>query len=156
MKPIRFYLIVFVILLCDQVSKWSIMRSLPLGVRRAVLGRFLFLTYTQNTGGAFSLFQAGNGIFIVVALIAIVALIYAYHNFQRRDLLVSTALALALGGAVGNLIDRIRFGYVVDFFDIRVWPIFNVADSAISVGIVMLAVYFIFKRDAPEKAEYPI
>lgn len=162
MKPVRFYLLAFVILVCDQLSKWQVIRSLPYQESRPAIGRFLELTHTHNTGGAFSLFQAGNTVFIVVASLAIVALVYAFQRMKRPDLLVSTALSLALGGALGNLIDRIRFGYVIDFFDIQggtghtLWPIFNVADSAITVGIVLLAWHFLFSRaPAAEEAGPP-
>ena len=153
MKPIRFYLIALVIVICDQVSKWSVVRALPPNGTRPVLGRFLSLTYTVNTGGAFSLFQARNIVFIFVAVIAMVALTYAYHKFQRHDLYISAALALALGGAVGNLIDRIRLGHVIDFFDVHFWPIFNVADSAITIGILLLAWHFLFGNRKQETGQ---
>jgi signal peptidase II len=147
-KPFRFYLIVLLIVVCDQVSKWAVTAQIPFGGSRPILGHWLLLTPTRNTGGAFSLFQARNSVFMLVAVVAIAALLYAYHRFQRRELLVSAALSLALGGAVGNLIDRLRFGYVVDFFDVRVWPIFNVADSAITIGILLLAWHFLFHKQA--------
>jgi signal peptidase II len=152
-KPIRFYLIALIIIVSDQVTKWSIVQNLPLNASRSVLGNFLYLTHTHNTGGAFSLFPAGNTTFIVVAFLAIGALVYAYHRYQRSNAIVSAALGLALGGAVGNLIDRIRFGFVIDFFDLHagtnhtVWPIFNVADSGITVGIFLLAAHFLFTKE---------
>jgi signal peptidase II len=160
-KPIRFYLIALIIIVADQVTKWSVLKALPLGASRPAMGSFMFLTHTRNTGGAFSLFPAGNTTFIVVAFFAVGALVYAYHRYQRVNALVSGALGLALGGAVGNLVDRMRFGYVIDFFDLHagtnhtVWPIFNVADSAITVGIVLLAWHFLFSKEstAQQKAE---
>lgn len=156
MKPVRFYFLALVIAVCDQVSKWAILKTLLVGETRPALGKVMWLTHTHNPGGAFSLFQAGNTMFLLVASFAIVALIYSYHRLKRTDLLVSGALALALGGAVGNLIDRARFGYVVDFFDFHgwtdhnLWPIFNVADSAITVGIFLLAWHFLFSRPVEE------
>jgi signal peptidase II len=148
-KPIRFYLIAVFIIIADQVTKWAVIRGLPLYVAHPVLGNFLWLTHTRNTGGAFSLFPARNATFIAIAMVAIGALVYAYQKHQRVNTLVSAALGLALGGAIGNLIDRIRFGYVVDFVDIHVirWPVFNVADSAITVGIFLLAWHFLFAKD---------
>ena len=157
MKPIRFYLLALVIIVIDQLTKWTIQARLPLNnLPMPAVGRFLYLTHTRNTGGAFSLFQAGNALFIIVAALAIIALIYAYQKMKRSDLIVAAALSLALGGAIGNLIDRIRFGYVVDFFDIQagtghsIWPIFNVADSAITVGIALLATHFLFSKSPVE------
>jgi signal peptidase II len=151
-RPLLFYSLAGVLVLCDQVSKWAILQSLPYTVSIKTPIPYLYLTHTRNTGGAFSLLQAKNHWFIVIAGVAMIALAFAYHRSARRDLWVSAALSLALGGAVGNLIDRVRFGYVVDFFDIRVWPVFNVADSAITVGILILAWTFLFKREPAEPA----
>jgi signal peptidase II len=156
-KPIRFYLTAIIIILADQFTKWVIVQRLPLGASRPALGNVLLLTHTRNTGGAFSLLPAGNAVFIGIAFFATLALIYAYHKYQQRQTIVSAALALALGGAVGNLVDRLRFHYVVDFFDFHgwtnhtVWPIFNVADSAISVGIFLLAWHFLFTKEEVKK-----
>ena len=157
MKPIRFYAIALVIIVLDQITKSAIMKTVMYGESRQAFGRILSLTHTHNTGGAFSLFTGGNSSFILVAAFAVLALVYAYHKYQQKVLSVRAALALALGGAVGNLIDRIRFGFVVDFFDFRggtdhtLWPIFNVADSAITVGIFVLAGYFLFSKAPVEE-----
>ncbi|MCC6728192.1 MAG: signal peptidase II [Chthonomonadales bacterium] len=145
MASLRFYAVVAAIVCADQVSKWAVMGALTYGESRPIVPGWLSLTPTQNTGGAFSLLQARNGVFIVVALVAAAALGLAYHRFQRRDLWASAGIALALGGALGNLVDRMRLGYVQDFFNIHsaagrnLWPVFNIADSAISVGILLLA-----------------
>jgi signal peptidase II len=161
-KPVRFYLLAVIIVALDQLTKWVVQARLPLNnVPVPAVGRFLYLTHTRNTGGAFSLFQAGNTMFIVVAIAAIIAFVYAYHKMKRTDLAVTAALALALGGAIGNLIDRVRFGFVVDFFDIQagtghsIWPIFNVADSAITVGIVLLAFHFLFAKNPADQGNRP-
>ena len=147
MRPFLFYATAAFIVICDQVSKWAIVQTYPYGASEKTVIPFLYLTHTRNTGGAFSLLQAKNHWFIVIAGIAMVALAYAYHRSARRDLWVSAALALALGGAIGNLIDRVRFGYVIDFFDVKVWTVFNVADSAITFGILILASTFLFKKE---------
>lgn len=131
----------------DQITKAAVLNSLTLGRSVPVVG-FLKLTYTQNTGGAFSLFSAKNSMFVVIAVVAVVALVVAYHRYQRRHLMASAALALALGGAIGNVSDRIRFGYVVDFFDVGFWPVFNVADTAITFAILILGWQFV--RPSPE------
>jgi len=158
-RPFLFFATAVLIVVCDQVSKWAVITNLPQNATRPVIGGFLQLTHTRNSGGAFSLLQARPAVFIVIAVVAIAALCYAYFRSSRGDLLVSGAIALALGGAIGNLIDRVRFQNVVDFFDITVklpligrWPVFNVADSAITVGIVLLAGHFLFRRDKPEQA----
>ncbi len=145
MKTATFYAIALIVLASDQFTKqWALIHLSDRGV--PVLGSFLVLSLTNNTGGAFGLFPAKNGIFIAIAIIAIFALIYSFHRIQPRNLLVSAALALALGGAAGNLIDRVRLHYVVDFFYLKFWPVFNVADSAISLGIILLVIHFLVDR----------
>ena len=145
LRPLFFYAIVVLVFVADQASKALIQRSMVFGEYRRIVGESFMLTLTQNTGGAWGLLPSGNKIFVVFAAVAIVALLIAYHRIARGDLLVASAFALALGGAIGNLIDRLRYGYVVDFFDVRIihWPIFNVADSAISLGIVLLLVHYV-------------
>lgn len=144
MRPRLFYLTVIVVVACDQISKTLVTRHIP-ETGATIVEPFFSLTPTHNPGGAFSLLQAHNGVFITIAVLAIGALVYAYHTLRSRDSLMSASLALALGGAVGNLMDRAQFGYVRDFFHLHtvsgqtLWPIFNVADSAITVAILLLA-----------------
>lgn len=145
MRTATFYAIALIVLASDQFTKLWALRHLS-GNGVPVLGSVLVLSLTNNTGGAFGLFPAKNGIFIAIAIIAIIALIYSFHRLRPSNLLVNAALALALGGAAGNLVDRVRLHYVVDFFYLKFWPVFNVADSAISLGIILLAIYFIADR----------
>lgn len=148
LRPSLFYLIVAIVFLSDQLSKRAIQRTLQWGETERLFGDAFALTLTKNTGGAWGLLPQGNLLFILFAAVAIVALLFAYHRMPRVDLLVGAAFALALGGAVGNLLDRLRYGYVVDFFDARIihWPIFNIADSAITLGIVLLLLHFLQSR----------
>lgn len=144
LRPTLFYLIVGIIFAADQLSKlWIQHVMLPDAGSQPILGSAFQLTLTHNTGGAWGLLPSGNVVFIVFALLAVVALLFAYHRMQR-EILVGAAFALALGGALGNLLDRLRWGYVVDFFDARIihWPIFNIADSAITFGILLLLLHF--------------
>lgn len=145
LRPLYFYLIVMLVIIGDQLSKAWVQHSMNFGDYRPIIGRAFMLTLTMNHGGAWGVLPTGNTIFIVFAGVAIVALLFAYHRLARTDLLVSAAFALALGGAIGNLSDRLRYGYVVDFFDARIinWPIFNIADSAISLGIVLLVWHYV-------------
>jgi signal peptidase II len=145
MRPIAFYATVAALVACDQVSKAAVTRAVR-EAGRPILEPFFSLTPVQNTGGAFSLLQAHNQVFITIAVVAVAALVYSYHTISRRDLMLSAALALTLGGAIGNLMDRAQFGFVRDFFHLHtptgqtLWPIFNIADSAITVAIVILVV----------------
>ncbi|MGC8667658.1 MAG: signal peptidase II [Chthonomonadales bacterium] len=152
MRPVLFYVAVLAILAGDQVSKWAVSSRIPVGASIPAIDHVLYLTHTRNTGGAFSLLQARNTVFEVVAVMAMAALIFAYHRSRKTDLLHDAAIALALGGAAGNLADRLRFGSVVDFFDLRWWPVFNVADAAITVGIIFLAWGFLTSGKGEEAA----
>jgi len=143
------YLLVAVaILFLDQWSKGTITRSLGLHESREVLGNFFLLTSVRNSGAAFGLFanfeSSLKSIFLnSVAVAAFIAVsLYAFRS-HFKSVRLQLGLALVLGGAVGNLIDRVRYGYVVDFLLFGVgghyWPAFNVADSAICVGVGLLA-----------------
>lgn len=143
--PGVFYLVALIVFLSDQASKVWIQRVLGWEQSMPVFRGILSLTLTRNTGGAWGKLPDCNALFIVFAAVAIVALTFAYHRMPRAPLLVGAALSLALGGACGNLLDRLRYGYVVDFFYLQCirFPIFNIADSAISLGIGLLLLHFL-------------
>ena len=156
MRPFAFYLIVLLVFAADQWSKARIQQMLGYEQSHEIFGPSFLLTLTHNTGGAWGLLPHGNPLFIGFAFVAAAALLFAYHRVARPDSLIAGAFALALGGAFGNLLDRMRFGYVVDFFDARIihWPIFNVADSAITLSIVLLLIHF-FRSAKAEAGEKP-
>ncbi|MBI2964989.1 MAG: signal peptidase II [Chloroflexi bacterium] len=135
----------------DQFSKTLIVRNLRLSESWPSDG-FFRLTYARNTGTAFGLFQDQAMILTVVSFVAVAAIIYFYRNAMTSPLM-RAALGLQLGGAFGNLIDRVRLGYVVDFIDVGPWPIFNLADSSIVVGIAILAWHFAFRHDPAHGVE---
>lgn len=129
---------------------------MTLGESREVLGDGFRFTLAHNTGGPWSLLRSGgNAVFATFALVAASAILIAYHRRSKEmGLTMAGAFALALGGAMGNLADRLRFGYVVDFFDAKIihWPVFNVADSAISIAMCLLILHFI--RTAKEEESH--
>lgn len=128
-----------IIIALDQITKRWILGHFELGESRAVLP-FMNLTFVENTGTAFGLFQGNNRLMAVVALFILIALIYSARGLaERGGIWGATGIGLVLGGAVGNMIDRIYHGRVIDFLDFKVWPVFNVADSAITVGTIALA-----------------
>lgn len=114
---------------------------------------FLHLRYVQNTGAAFGIMQGGNLVLVLVTLLIIGYLIKCWKELCAYGPLVKWGLVLILGGALGNLYDRIALGFVVDFIDLRVWPVFNAADSFITVGGVMLALALLFPRKTPLREE---
>ncbi len=145
LHPGVFYTLVFLVFTADQISKAWIQRTLYWEQSRPIFGEVFNLTLTRNTGGAWGLLPHGNTLFISFAVIAVIALIVAYHRLPNIELHVGTAFALAMGGALGNLADRIRHGFVVDFFYLKVihFPIFNIADSCITIGICLLMYHFL-------------
>ena len=144
LRPAMFYLLVALVFASDQISKGWIQQRLRFEESLPVFGNAFALTLTHNPGGAWGTLPGGNKFFILVAGFAATALLFAYHRMKRVDLFVGGAFALAMGGALGNLVDRIRYGYVIDFFDAKIihWPVFNVADSAITLGICLLMLHF--------------
>lgn len=142
------FIIVSSILSADQLSKFLITRNLSLSQSVPVFKGILYLTLVHNTGAAFGILKNQVPLFIFTAIFAIV-LIFLNLKTNKHKKLYSISLSLILAGALGNLIDRLLFGYVIDFLDFRVWPVFNVADSSITVGALLLALS-IFK---PGKAK---
>jgi signal peptidase II len=135
-------LFVFTIVL-DQVTKFYIQGSMFMGMSQPVIPGIFHITYILNPGAAFGILENQRLFFIFVAVAILVVAAYFYSRLLKEPLLLRYGAGLLLGGAVGNLIDRIRIGAVVDFFDFRVWPIFNFADIAIVIG-VGLVIYSVF------------
>jgi signal peptidase II len=139
------------ILMTDQISKFIVDKQIPLGDTIPLLP-FFSLTHVRNTGAAFGLGQGGNAYFIAMALAIVAGLFYVGRDWIRQSRAQALGLALTIGGAAGNLIDRIFRGSVVDFLDFHWrgwhWPAFNVADSAVCVGVAVL-IFFSRAPDAP-------
>ena len=142
-----FYLIALAVVLTDQVTKAMVIRSMRLGQSIPIISGYFDLTFVLNPGAAFSLLATlpegiRNPFFIGISVTAAILIILYRFRYLRQHRLASSSLGLILGGAVGNLIDRARFGVVVDFLDAHLhqyhWPVFNVADSAISVGVTLM------------------
>jgi signal peptidase II len=150
MKRKYWILLIFCIgiLVLDQWTKSLVVQKLPLYQRVEVIQGFFDLTHVRNTGGAFGIFGGEKGglgsiLFVVVSLIAIGAIVFLFLRIKENERTLAFSFSLILSGAVGNLIDRLRYGEVVDFLDFYLssyhWPAFNVADSAICVGIGLMA-----------------
>jgi signal peptidase II len=150
-----FYFLAGLVLLIDQITKFVISGSMQLGESRQILGDFFRLTYVHNDGAAFGLDLGGPFSFIVVTVL-VVAFIIFYYVRSEKTLTARWALALILGGALGNLVDRVRIREVVDFLHLSVggfsWPIFNVADIGVSMGVGLLAIH-LFRKEHPADVE---
>ncbi len=138
-----FFTTALLLVAADQLSKFWIRSNLAIGESLFEVG-FFCLTRVHNAGAAFGLFQGQSFLLTIIASVGVAALLlyalFFYHRIPFLDnRLGKLALGLVLGGTVGNLIDRIRFGYVTDFIAVSIWPAFNIADSAIVVGTIILA-----------------
>ncbi len=129
-----FLIAIFVVIL-DQITKAIVITCLKYGKSYLIINKIFYLTLVKNTGAAFGTFKNQAAFFILVSIIAIIFIVVF---LSKKKVNLYLPLALILGGAIGNLIDRLRFGYVVDFLDFKVWPVFNVADSCISIGAFLL------------------
>lgn len=143
------------IIFFDQVTKILVKSKFALGESIEILGDFLRFTYIENPGMAFGIRFAGPWFFILFSFIASGVILYYLHKLRNERLKIRIPLALILGGAVGNLIDRILYHRVVDFIEVGVgayrWPVFNIADSAVTVGMVILISLILFERDEQQK-----
>jgi signal peptidase II len=134
-------LLATVVVVFDQLSKWAVARELGPSRenhRSEIVGDVLGFQYVENSGAAFGMFRGQTVVLTVVAFIVVAALIFSYRRAQHTTWQLTAGLGLLLGGAIGNLVDRIRLGYVVDFIAVSVWPKFNVADSAITIGVLLI------------------
>lgn len=161
MKPV---LLPLSIVAVDQATKFLVIQKLPLYEDVPLISGLLSLQHVRNSGAVFG-FLSGTSIpgkpyvFAVMSAIALGALTYYARTIPREERLPRFALSLVIGGAIGNLIDRVRFGYVVDFvkmyWENHVWPNYNVADSAISIGLVLLVIDSFRPRDRETVAAAP-
>jgi len=138
------YWVALFLVAADQVSKYLILHQLPLGESFPLISNIFHLTMIHNTGIAFGLFQQNPS--MLTLLIGLCVLLLAVFSFRmlKESRWEQIAYGLILGGACGNLIDRIRFGWVVDFLDFRIWPVFNLADSGITIGVILFAWKILF------------
>ena len=136
--------------LADQLTKFLVREFLERGDSIPDQG-FFRITHTYNTGSAFGLFRDQNVPLILVSVVGITVLLLIYRNQPRPGKILRLSLALQLGGAAGNLLDRLRLGHVTDFLDVGLWPVFNLADASIVVGLVLLA--WLFLRPEQRRGE---
>ncbi len=156
-----------IILVLDQLTKWWVLENIVYGHGIAVIPGFFDLVHVRNTGAAFGLFANANSVwrepfFYLISAVALAVIYSVVRSLQSNERLLAVVLSLVLGGVLGNLVDRIRFGYVIDFLSVHwrhqvvewglwghhwslplEWPAFNIADSAITVSMILLAAYFI-------------
>lgn len=126
------------VVILDQFSKYIVVENMVLGESIPIIEEVFHLTYILNPGAAFGMFAHNRLFFIAIAVIVIGIIIWARREILASPWEVKAGCGLFLGGAIGNLIDRTRQGLVIDFFDFRIWPVFNIADIAICIGVGLI------------------
>jgi len=142
----------------DQFTKLLVLNNLTLyesWTPIPYLERILRITHTSNTGAAFGLFSESGNFFTVVAIVVALIIIYYIASYPSLPRIVQISLGLQLGGALGNMWDRVQYGWVIDFVDIGFWPIFNVADISIVIGVGILAVWLWQEDEKQQEAPVP-
>lgn len=146
MTPARvvFVTVAVLVFVLDRITKTLVASTIPYGTEVQVIGHLVGITNIRNSGAAFGIAPAGAGLFLVASLVVAVALVI-YVARQPSDMPTDIVLGLILGGTLGNAYDRVVYGTVTDFVNVHFWPVFNLADSAISIGVAALVVGY-FKR----------
>ncbi len=129
------------IVIFDQLTKYLISKTMELNQTIPIIKNIFHLTYLHNFGAGFSIFQGQRSLFILIALLVIGIIIYYYSKLPKKTPFY-ISIALILAGTIGNLIDRLFLGYVIDFLDFRIWPAFNIADSALTIGAIILIILY--------------
>ncbi|SHJ13041.1 signal peptidase II . Aspartic peptidase. MEROPS family A08 [Geosporobacter subterraneus DSM 17957] len=138
------YFIIAAILVLDQITKYMVKSRFILNESIAIIDNIFHLTYVRNFGAAFGILKHQKLFFILLTSVVLIGIIIFIRKQSSLHPIVKLSLSLIIGGAVGNLIDRVAYGYVIDFFDFRIWPVFNIADMAIVIGACLLSYFLIF------------
>lgn len=119
----------------DQITKYMIVSNMTEGMSIPIIDQVFHLTFVLNPGAAFGMLEHNREFFIIMAIVVLMFVVYMRKKILEEPLPIQIGIALFVGGALGNLIDRMKTGLVVDFFDFRIWPVFNIADIAICLGV---------------------
>lgn len=156
MYLILYPLIILTALISDQLTKHLISSSMRINESTQVIKDFFYITYVENTGAAWSMFQGGRWFFVAVTSVMIVVL--AILLIKNSNMLFRISASMIIGGGLGNLVDRIKTGSVVDFIDLYFgsysFPVFNISDSFVSIGTVLLCLYVIIYERAKKDASH--
>ncbi|MCK4596650.1 signal peptidase II [bacterium] len=143
-------------IIADQGSKIFVAKRMELGQSIPVLGNFFRITFIRNAGSAFGIFLGGGWFYLLASILAIILIFFYLRKMSAGHLWSRISLTLILGGALGNLIDRVRYGMVIDFLDFGVgrlrWPVFNLADAAVTVGVAVFLL-LMFQKKAEDRGQ---
>jgi len=156
-SKVMLVLIALVVIALDQILKNAIQQNLALGESMLVFppSEFIRIVHWMNTGAAFGMFQGGNAILMGLTSVIIVVILVYYQSLPDKHLFQKICLALMLGGALGNLIDRIRLGYVIDFVAVGNFPVFNLADSCVTVSVILLLLSTLIEEKKAKEVSNP-
>ncbi len=152
---IPFFMGTVLIVLFDQLTKLIVLSELTKVATIELIEKVFYFTYCENTGAGFSVFSEHTGMLAIISALVIVAMILYVVLKKPKSRMLITALTFLVGGAIGNLVDRVRLGFVVDFLDFRLidFPIFNVADCFVTIGAALLIIYILFIDGKDERKE---
>lgn len=143
----KYYLLTALIILVDQVSKWMVRASLHVGESVQVLGDFFRITYIRNTGAAFSMLSGERVLLIGIPVVIVAAAAWYFYRHKNKHWLFYTSWSMIIAGGIGNLIDRIVFGWVTDMLDFSIFPpVFNIADIGVTVGCALFIYYTLMEE----------
>lgn len=142
------------VIVLDQVTKALVRSSMRIGESHRVIDGVLWLTHVNNTGAAFGMFRGYQWLLIIIAALVLGVIAYVAWHLRPQSLLARTALALIAAGAAGNLIDRALLGGVTDFVDFGWWPVFNVADMSLDIGVAILVWWVLFSKEGATTGEH--
>lgn len=152
-----YYLVAILIVILDQLSKWWIVQEMAIGERIPIIENFLYITSHRNQGAAWGILQGQMTFFYIVTIIVVIFVVYHIQKYGKENPFFGYTMAIILGGAIGNFIDRLFRKEVVDFIDVYPFgynfPIFNVADSALTIGVLLMIIYILFIEGKQEKKE---
>ena len=142
-----FYFLFVFFLLLDQFVKYLVRTNMELGQSFPIIFGIFHLTYIENPGAAFGILANRRLLFLLLTIIIVGVMFYLYFQLRQKKSLTAFSLGLVISGALGNFIDRFFRGTVTDLFDLRIWPIFNIADICICVGLALLCYLLLFKGE---------
>ncbi len=152
----KYYGLAILVIILDQWTKWAIVKNMEIGDRIIIWDPWFAILSHRNRGAAWGMLQGQMWVFTIVTIAVIIGIIYYFHKHAKGKPLFSFSLMILLGGAIGNFIDRVFRGEVVDFVDVLIpiinyhFPIFNIADAALTISVIMLF-FVIFNEDKKEK-----
>lgn len=152
-----YYGIALLIIALDQWTKWLVLKNMELGERISVIDPYLGWLSHRNRGAAWGMLEGQMWLFAIITVAVIIGILYYFHKHAKGQPLFQLSLMVLLGGAVGNFIDRMLRGEVVDFVDVLIpvinydFPIFNVADAALTIGVVLMIIYIIYDEKQQKK-----